>query len=305
MSLIEFDTSLAGQVTNEPRPGYTRIDVRPLSGSLGAEILSVDLSQPLDDETFAEIHQAHLDHLVIFFREQELTPEQHKAFASRFSNLRLHELLATVDGHPEIQIVAKEPTDNYGAGHFWHSDVSFSERPPMGSLLYAKEVPDFGGDTLFANMYLAYDMLSDGMKEIIDKRQALHTAARVYNSEGGGTAKDFKTGEGGSHYRDWEHTDRRVAHPMVRTHPVTGRKSLYVNSYFTVGIVGMKDEEAWPIPNYLFQHAVKPEFLCRFRWAKGSLTVIDNRCTQHYALNDYPGRRRILHRVLLEGDRPQ
>ena len=244
--LIEFDTSLAGYDVNEPRPGYRKIEVRLLAGSLGAEIFGVDLSQPVDDETFAEIHQAWLDHQVVFFRNQDITPERYKAFATRFSDLRLHELLATVPGHPEIQIVAKESTDNYGAGHFWHSDVSFSEIPPMGSLLYAREVPDYGGDTLFANMYLAYDTLSDGMKEIIDQRQALHSATRVYNGTGGGTARDFKTGESGSNYRDYEHAERRVAHPMARTHPATGRRSLYVNSYFTVGIVDMKDEEALP-----------------------------------------------------------
>ena len=303
--LIEFDTSLAGHALNEPRPGYRKIEVRLLAGSLGAEIFGVDLSQPVDDETFAEIHQAWLDHQVVFFRDQDITPERYKAFAARFSDLRLHELLATVPGHPEIQIVAKQSTDNYGAGHFWHSDVSFSEIPPMGSLLYAREVPDYGGDTLFANMYLAYDTLSVGMKEIIDQRQALHSATRVYNGAGGGTARDFKTGESGSNYRDYEHAERRVAHPMARTHPAVGRKSLYVNSYFTVGIVDMKDEEALPLFGYLFQHATKPEFVCRIRWALGSIAVIDNRCTQHYALNDYPGRRRILHRILLEGDRPQ
>jgi taurine dioxygenase len=274
------------------------IAVKPIAGALGAEIEGVDLSEPLDNASFAAVHQALLEHLVIFFRDQHLTAEQHLAFGRRFGTLNVHDFVAGMPRHPEIIEVRKEPgeTENFGGG--WHSDVSYLEKPALGSILYAKDVPDHGGDTLFANMYLAYETLSDGMKRLLGGLKAVHSAGRFY-------------GPSSTYFRDASmqllyspEAEHEMEHPVVRTHPETGRKGLYVNSGFTTRFAGMTVEESTPLLKFLFDHAARPEFTCRFRWQKNSIAFWDNRSVQHYALNDYQGQRRVMQRVTVDGDRP-
>lgn len=277
----------------------SKLDIRPLTTALGAEIFGVDISCPLDDATFTAIRQALHDHLVIFFRDQKLDPAQLKAFASRFGPLNVHPFVDPMAEHEEILEVKKDVNDTRNFGGLWHSDLTFLERPPMGSVLYAVEVPKAGGDTMFANMYQAYETLSDGMRKMIDPLIAIHSAVQVYGVAGA-------TGMPGSSMQtqQTEAADGEVEHPLVRTHPETGRRSLFVSLPYTRRIKGMTVEESAPLLNYLARHAVTPEFTCRFRWEKGSVAFWDNRCTKHFALNDYHGQRRVMHRVTVEGDRP-
>jgi taurine dioxygenase len=284
---------------------YRNIQVKPLGGALGAEIHGVDLSQPLDDATFSEIHQAFLDHLVIFFRAQDITPRQHKAFGRRFGSFHIHPFVSsTLKDHPEIMQVRKTAGDRLNFGGAWHSDVTFEEKPPLGTLLYAKEVPEYGGDTLFANMYLAYETLSDGMKQLIDGLQAVHSARNIYGNSGAYAADQYRIGMHGMGVITDDAAEQTVAHPVVRTHPETGRKLLFVNLSFVTGFRNMSERESEPLLRFLCEHAVTEDFTCRFRWEPGSLAVWDNRCVQHYALNDYPGRSRLMHRLTINGDKP-
>ena len=279
---------------------FRRIEVTAISGALGAEIDGVDLSQPLDDDVFAEVHQAFLDHLVIFFRDQHVTPEQHKAFGRRFGELNVHPHYVPLAGHPEILEVLKEETATVNVGGQWHSDLSCLEKPPMGSVLYALDVPPYGGDTLFTNMYLAYERLSGGMRDLLDTLFAVHSDRTMSDPE----ARDTKNETRSSKLTSRDVGETRNAHPVVRTHPETGRKALFVNSIFTVGFKGMTADESRPLLQFLFDQAQRPELTCRFRWQKNSLAMWDNRCTQHFALNDYQGFRRLMHRVTVDGDRP-
>lgn len=279
---------------------YRRIEVNPIAGGIGAEIEGVDLAEELDNETFAEVHQALLDNLVIFFRKQKMTPEQHKAFGRRFGQLNIHPHYKALDGHPEILEILKEPEARGNIGGVWHSDVTFMEKPAMGSVLYALEVPPHGGDTMFANQYLAYESLSDGMRELLDGMTAVHsdaTLSRADNQSSRNAERSTKLVSKSGEVVENEH-------PVVRTHPDTRRKALFVNKPFTVRFGGLTEEESRPLLEYLFRHAVRPEFTCRFRWEKGSVAFWDNRCTQHFAVNDYHGHRRSMHRVTVDGDRP-
>ena len=277
----------------------TAISVQPISGALGAEISGVDLSRDLSNEQFSAVHQAFLDHQVIFFRDQKLSHEQHKAFGRRFGTLNIHPYVKGMDGHPEIMQVIKEPSDKVNFGGGWHTDMSFLEEPALGSLLYAKEVPAVGGDTLWANQYLAYETLSDGMKEMLGRLKAIHTAKGEYSERGHSAQKrgsmDVKVAEGDV---------PSYEHPVVRTHPETGRKALYVNMAFTEKFVGMTRRESAPLLRFLFEHCTQEGLTCRFRWTAGTLAFWDNRCTQHFALNDYQGKRRHMERVTVNGDRP-
>lgn len=281
----------------------TPIRVSPIAGAIGAEISGVDLSRPLDDETFAAVRQAFLDHLVIFFHDQTMTPDQHKAFCKRFGPLDLDRFVMPLEGHPEVLVVAKQESETYAFGNVWHADVTFYERPPLGSVLYALEVPDYGGDTLFANMYLAYETLSPGLRRTLDGLTAVHSAVHAY----GRAALDTKFGEDRTikirRDRDNEATTE-MEHPVIRTHPDTGRKCLFVNPAYTIRFKDMTVEESQPLLTYLYAHASRPEFTCRFRWAKGDVAFWDNRCAWHRANNDYHGSRRIMHRVTIIGDRP-
>jgi taurine dioxygenase len=280
---------------------YRTITVNRISGALGAEISDVDLSQKLDDEVIGEIREALVDNCVIFFRNQNLTPEQHLAFGRRFGELQIHEFVAGMAENAEILEVRKDAdeTRNFGGG--WHTDVSYLERPSLGSVLYAREVPAYGGDTLFASQYLAYETLSDGMKAMLDGMTALHSARRPY---GLNAMSRFAAGERSMKYLYSENAHAEIEHPVIRSHVETGRKCLYVNGTFTIRFQDMTEEESAPLLQYLWQHAVRPEFTCRFRWEKGSVAFWDNRCVQHNAINDYHGQRRVMHRVTIEGERP-
>ena len=275
----------------------TAIAVTPFSSALGAVICGVDLALPLDDVTFDSIRQAFLDHGVIFFRDQHITPEQHLAFARRFAPIDINRFFKAVDGYPEIAEVRKEPEQMSNIGGGWHTDHSYDETPAMGSLLLAREVPPRGGDTLFASMSKAYEALSPGLKETLEGMRAVHSTAHVFGPEAG-YAKSADTGE---RIGNAAAATQESVHPVVIRHPDTGRKTLYVNSAFTVRFDGWTAAESAPLLTFLYQHASLPEFSCRFDWQQGSLAFWDNRATWHYALNDYHGHRRVMHRVTVQG----
>lgn len=274
------------------------LDIRPLTGSCGAEIYGVDISLPLSDKTVQDIRQVLLDHNVIFFRDQVLTPEQHQAFTRRFGEVVVNPVYTHVDGYPDIMPVIKEAHDQYNIGDTWHTDMSYMQEPPLGSILYGRDIPEYGGDTLFTNMYLAYETLPQALKEMIDGRNAYHSDRYL-------TARTDERNAGRSTRLKTDTQENLALHPMVRTHDETGRKCLYVNFPFTWQIEGMSREESLPLLKQLYEHASRPEFGCRFRWRKGSLAFWDNRCTMHYACNDYQGIRREMHRMTISGGRPQ
>jgi taurine dioxygenase len=284
----------------ESKP-YERLSVEPIAGALGAEIGGINLAGPVDAETLDEVKRALREYLVVFFRGQDLTPEQHLAFAKNFGSLEVHPIVSGKDEYPEIIEIVKEKGEQTQFGDVWHSDNSFLPNPSMGSILYAREVPPYGGDTLFANQYLAYDWLSDGMKKLLDGLIAIHTAKQAYDPVR--LAHKYR-GETNMKYTYSDVVDRAVEHPVVRTHPETGRKSLFVNRMFTTEFKDMSPAESGPILDFLAQHAIRPEFTCRFRWQPGSVAFWDNRCTMHYAMNDYVNYRRVMHRITIEGDRP-
>ena len=274
------------------------IEVRRIAGSLGAEIYGVDLSQPLSPTTAAGIRAAWLEHLVVFFHDQTLTPEQFLRFAGTLGEPMEYPLLKGLPDFPEITEVKKLEHERANFGGIWHSDTTYLERPPMGSMLYAREVPPFGGDTLFANQYLAFETLSAGMQRMLDGMFALSSSAKADATK---TREDrMKT-----QAREAVPAEYLAEHPVVRTHPETGRKALYVNVAHTVRFKDMTDEESAPLLGFLFQHQVRPDLTCRFRWRVGSLAFWDNRCTQHNPVNDYHGYRRLMHRITLAGDTPR
>jgi taurine dioxygenase len=274
------------------------IVVRPIAGALGAEIAGIDLSRDLDATTVATLRRAWLDHLVVFFHDQHLTPDAFLAFARRFGEVIEYPFVKGLDDYPEIIPVLKLEHEVVNFGGIWHSDTAYLEAPPMASMLVAREVPPAGGDTLFANMYLAYETLSPGMRRLLDGLVAINSSAK---------ADVTRTREDRTKDRPREDARKEfvAAHPVVRVHPETGRRALYVNVAHTVRFDGMTDEESAPLLEYLFRHQVRPELTCRFRWRPGSIALWDNRCTQHNPINDYHGYRRLMHRVTLGGDRPQ
>lgn len=280
---------------------YRYITVDRIAGALGAEISGVDLSQELPDAVIEEIRAALLDNLVVFFRDQDLTPQRQLAFARRWGEIHLHPFMVGMPDIPEVLEIRKTPADKRNFGGSWHTDQMFSPKPAMGTILYAKQVPSVGGDTMWSNQYLAYDALSPGMKKMIgglrgvcvgDKKKG-GVSRLAYNA----ATIDMKTVEPP---KDVQTTS---LHPLVRTHPETGRKSLYIGSHVH-WLEGMTEEESAPIIRFLREHSVRPEFLCRFRWRNGSLAFWDNRCTQHFAINDYPAETRVMHRVTVCGDMP-
>jgi taurine dioxygenase len=273
------------------------IGIHPVAGALGAEVSSVDLARPLDDAAVAALRQAWLEHLVLFFRDQNLSPAQFLAFARRFGEPIEYPFVRGLDDYPEIIPVLKLEHERVNFGGVWHSDTAYLDVPPMASMLVAREIPPFGGDTLFANMYLAYETLSDGMKRMLDGLVAVNSSAKADASR---TREDRMKDRAREAARDYV-----AAHPVVRRHPETGRRALYVNVAHTVRFDGMTEEESAPLLAFLFQHQIRPEFTCRFRWRPGSIAFWDNRCAQHHAINDYRGHRRLLHRVTLAGDTPK
>ena len=273
------------------------LEVRPVAGALGAEILGVDLSHDLGDESVAAIREAWLKHLVIFFRDQTLPPERFLAVARRFGEAVEYPFIKGIEGFPEITPVIKLEHETMNFGGLWHSDTAYLERPPMATMLIAREVPPFGGDTLFANMYLAYETLSDGMKRLLDGLVTVNSSAKADVTK----TREDRMRDGAKEDAKKQYT---AEHPVVRTHPETGRKALYINGGHTVRFKDMTEQESAPLLQFLFQHATRPEFTCRFRWGVGSIALWDNRCTQHNPINDYHGFRRVMHRVTLAGDRP-
>ncbi len=276
---------------------YRRITVSPIAGALGAEIGAVNLAE-FDDDTLAEIRKAWLEHLVVFFHDQPLSLDDYLAFARRIGKPARYPFVPGLDGHPEIIAVKKLPHETVNFGGIWHSDTVYLDTPPMASMLLAREIPPFGGDTLFANMYAAYEALSPAMRTLLDPLRGVNSSALADVSK---TREDrVRDGGSGDALRTYE-----SIHPVVRTHPETGRTALYVNVAHTARFDGMTEEESRPLLQFLFQHQVKPEFTCRFRWRVGSLAMWDNRCAMHNPVNDYHGHTRIMHRITLEGDVPR
>jgi len=256
--------------------GFQTIGVSSLTPHIGAEIEGVDLAKPISNEQFSEIYQAWLDWKVIVFRDQHIDREQHKAFGRRFGSLHVHPMQHTYGGDPEVLTVKTTKDSAYTAGNGWHTDVTCDEIPPLGSMLYMKETPEVGGgDTLFADMYLAYELLSDTMKELLGGLTAVHDGALPYI----GSYKS-RPPEGKEYPRN--------EHPVIATHPETGQKLLYVNSGFTSHIKGLAGWESKALLNALFEHiATTPRLTCRVEWEPNTLTFWDNRCTQHHAIWDY------------------
>jgi taurine dioxygenase len=275
---------------------YSHISVEPLSAHVGAEIGGVDLAKAIPDAVFGEIRQAFGEYGVVFFRDQHLTPEQHVGVAERFAPIDVNRFFASVPGYPMIAEVRKEPEQTRNIGGGWHTDHSYDEEPALGSMLYAREVPQTGGDTLFAGMYAAYDALSDGLKKTLEGLSACHSSRHVFGREAMAQRGDMN-----GRIRNSELATQDAVHPVVIRHPETGRKALYVNPGFTLRFDGWTADESRPLLQYLYQHAVQPQFTCRFHWRAGSLALWDNRSTWHFAVNDYQGERRLLHRVTIQG----
>jgi taurine dioxygenase len=271
---------------------YETITVEKLTPIIGAEIGGVALGGPISNRQMDEIHRALAENLVIFFRDQHMTQEQHLEFGRQFGPLHLHPAAPHEPGHPELMIIKADEKSVRANGEGWHSDVSCDEEPPLGSILYIKECPPHGGDTLFANMYAAYEALSDRMKAYLDGLRAVHDGEPVY--------RGMFANDGVADKPSYP----RAEHPVIRTHPVTGRRALYVNRGFTTRILGIPPDESEGILRYLYEHMENPLFQCRFRWQPNSVAFWDNRCAQHRAMWDYWPHRRYGNRVTVKGDRP-
>jgi taurine dioxygenase len=276
-----------------------RITINPIAGALGAEIDGVDIAAGLDAETVAELRRALLDHLVIFFHGQEaVTPDSFMAFARAFGSPCEYPMLPGIPGYPMITEIVKREDERGNFGGIWHADTTYLDTPPMGTILHGIEIPPFGGDTLFANQYLAYEALSDTFKGLLDGLVGISTSDKADVSK---TREDMLRNAPGAP----PPAAREAEHPAVRTHPETGRKCLFVNVAHTARFKGMTEEESAPILDYLFRHQVRPEFTCRFRWRRGSVAFWDNRAAQHNPVNDYHGHRRVMRRITLAGERPR
>ena len=278
--------------------GTNGFDVRPLSGSIGAEILGIDLATEPGHNVIAAIRQTWLAHGVIFFRDQDLPPAKFLGFAKRFGDVVEYPFIKGIEGFPEIIPVVKLEHETKNFGGIWHTDTAYLDAPPMGTMLIAREVPPYGGDTMFANMYLAYETLSAGMKRMLEGMIAVNHSAKADVTR----TREDRLRDGAKAEAKKEYISE---HPVVRAHPETGRKALYVNVGHTVRFKDMSEEESAPILNYLFQHQIRPEFTCRFNWRVGSLAFWDNRCVLHNPINDYHGFRRVMHRVTLAGAKPR
>lgn len=279
---------------------FEQITVAPLAPALGAEVSRVDLSQPINDTTADEIRRAFADYLVLFFRDQELTPEGQVAFAGLFGPVGAYPFAEPIAEHPQVIPIIKEAHQTTNFGGIWHTDTPYLKQPSLGSVLHAREVPPFGGDTMWANGYRAWETLSEGLRATLEPLRAVQSAAK---NKAELRADHLKDGAMRGH--NIEEMDlRRAEHPVARTHPVTGRKALYVSPAHTTNFVGWTEAESAPLLDYLFSHITAEENTCRFRWSRGTVAVWDNRCSLHYPLNDYHGHRREMHRVTIDGERP-
>jgi taurine dioxygenase len=275
---------------------YKEIKVTPQSTALGAVISGIDLSKEPSKHAMAELKDAFGRYSVIFFRDQNLTPQQHIAMAERWGAINVNRFFKPLDGYPQIAQVIKEANQKENIGGTWHTDHSYDLIPAMGSMLYAREVPTVGGDTLFSSMYLAYEALSEDLKKMLADLKAWHSSRHAF----GYSVTDSEHFEDGRLANPGQATQDAL-HPVVITHPLTGRKALYVNADFTIRFDGWTVEESQPILDFLYAHGARQEFTCRFHWEPGSIAFWDNRATWHYAMNDYQGHRRIMHRITLEG----
>lgn len=267
---------------------HTLIEVRPMTRRIGAEIFGVDLRQPLGNDTFTCLHAALMEHQVLFFRDQRIDHDAHKALGRAFGPLEIHSAVKGLDDHPEIVAIHADENSTFVAGEDWHSDLSCNAQPPLGSILYMHTLPDHGGDTLFASMYAAYDALSDAMKAFLEPLSAEHDANHVYKAL----------------FPDDPRTYPRNSHPVIRTHPETGRKLLFVNSSYTTKINELPAAESKAVLEFLYDHVKNPNFQVRFRWQPHSIAFWDNRCTQHFAVWDYFPDVRSGYRVTIGGDTP-
>jgi taurine dioxygenase len=271
------------------------VEIKPISGGVGVEIANVDLSKELSNSDFSTIRDAFIQHGLIFFHDQNLTPEQHIEFAERWAPININRFFAKVPGYEKIAEVRKEPDQTANIGGGWHTDHSYDQIPAMGSILLARETPPIGGDTLFACMYKAYESLSPGLKKTLEAMNAVHSSRHVFGEQS--AYKDEfgeRLGNAGAATQD-------AIHPVIITHPESGRKALYVNPGFTIHFEGWTAAESKPLLDYLYKHAATLENTTRFQWREGSIAFWDNRATWHYALNDYHGERRVMHRITLDG----
>jgi len=290
------------------------LDIRPLAGSLGAEICGLDLRAGITTEQVRAVESALDDHHVVFFREQHLSPAEHAAFGRAFGTLDAKHppYLASLDDHPEVVELSGQEG---GRADVWHTDVTISETPPLGAILSMRELPEWGGDTLFANMHLAYERLSERMQAYLEGLQAVHDIAgtvqrilrersSVQSAPKGSRARAALADRGDDAPAAIPASFPRATHPVIRTHPRTGRKSIFVNPTFTSHIVGVPAAESDAILEFLYAHSVQPELLCRWRWSRGDVGFWDNRCTMHYAISDYGDETRVIQRVVIKGDKP-
>lgn len=272
------------------------LEIIPQSSVIGAEVRGLDLSVRLDQATFDQLNRAFLDHQILFFRDQQLTARQYNDFAERFGSLKDYMFADGMDGFPYITEIVKTETETEGFGSFWHSDSAYTERPPKITMLYARQVPPRGGDTLFADMYSLYDNLSAGLKATLASLRAINSASVVPREEDIYEAVKSKNSA---------KSDQFAIHPVIRRHDETGRNAVYVNGIHTLSFEGLTRAESLPMLEYLYQRVTRPEYSFRLRWQADTLAMWDNRCTQHYALNDYHGYRRVMHRIIVDGPIPQ
>ena len=273
------------------------MEVRALSSALGAEVIGIDLSLPLDDVMIADLRAVWLEHQMIVIRGQDLTPAQQLAFAKALGEPDIYPFLTGLDGFPMITEVLKKEDEKVNFGGVWHSDTTYQEQPPKATMLYAVEVPEFGGDTEFANQCMALDHLSEGMRKFLNEQ-------KVINTSGKGKVVASRS-DVMKHSSSGKVVDElRAIHPVVRTHPETKEQALFINEAHSLQFASLSLEESTPLLEFLFKHQIKSEFTCRFKWKKGSVAIWDNRCTLHNPINDYHGKRRLMHRITFAGDTP-
>ena len=273
----------------------SRMEIHPSSGAVGAEVRGLDLANPLGGETVGQLRHALGEHGVLFFRDQDISPEQHIAFARQFAPINVNRFFRSSEGHPEIAEVRKEPDQTKNIGGGWHTDHSYDQIPALGSVLLAREVPTRGGDTLFACMAKAYDSMSEGLRRTLDGLRAVHSSRHVFGRVDYGKEMNGRIGNP-------ELATQDAVHPAVIRHPISGKKTLFVNPGFTTHFEGWTEAESKPVLEMIYAHARRPDFQTRFQWQPGSIAFWDNRATWHYAVNDYQGERRLLHRITLEGE---
>ena len=276
---------------------FSTINVKPLSGYVGAEIDGINLKK-ISEEQFVEIKMAFGEYGVIFFRNQSLLPQEEITFAEYWGKININRFFTNLEGYPKIALVSKEPDQKKNIGGAWHTDHTYDLEPAMGSILFAHQVPKNGGDTMFSSMYAAYESLSDGLKDTLKNLYGRHSSRHVF-----GMSRAERNDDTVGRIINSDQANQDAIHPVIITHPETGRKALFVNPTFTLGFKGWSDEESKSLLQYLYSHATKPEFTCRFKWEEGSIAFWDNRSTWHLAVNDYHGERRLMHRITIDGTR--